>query len=178
MMCSLRCRAGDQLAFAQLYRAVQPGLRRYAAVLVGQDADDVTGEAWLQIARDLRRFKGGPDDFRAWSARIVRTRAMDSLRRDARRPLTDLSDDVLVDVASTSDTEAAVLEHLTTARAGRLIAELPREQAEAVMLRAVVGLDVRAAAEILGKTPAAVRVSTHRGLRRLARRLRSTPAAR
>ncbi len=165
-------RAGDQLAFAQLYRAVQPGLRRYAAVLVGQEADDVTAEAWLHIARDLRRFEGGPDDFRAWSARIVRNRAMDSLRRAARRPVAELTDEVLVDAASTSDTEAAVLEHLTTEHASRLIAELPREQAEAVMLRAVVGLDARTAGAILGKSAAAVRVSTHRGLRRLATRLR------
>lgn len=165
--------AGDQIAFAHLYRAVQPGLRRYAAVLVGQDADDVTGEAWLQIARDLRRFQGGPDDFRAWAARIVRNRAMDSLRHAARRPVAEVSDDVLVEAAGTSDTEAAVLEHLTTERASRLIAELPRDQAEAVMLRAVIGLDARTAGEILGKSAAAIRVSTHRGLRRLATQLRS-----
>lgn len=165
--------AGDQVAFAQLYRAVQPGLRRYATVLVGQEADDVTGEAWLQIARDLRRFEGGPDDFRAWAARIVRNRAMDSLRHAARRPVAEVTDDVLVDAAGTSDTEAAVLEHLTTERAGRLIAELPRDQAEAVMLRAVIGLDARTAGEILGKSAAAIRVSTHRGLRRLATQLRA-----
>ena len=170
-------RSGDQLAFAQLYRAVQPGLRRYAAVLVGQEADDVTAEAWLHIARDLRQFEGGPDDFRAWSARIVRNRAMDSLRHAARRPVAELSDEVLVDAASSSDTEAAVLEHLTTERASRLIADLPREQAEAVMLRAVVGLDARTAGLILGKSAAAVRVSTHRGLRRLATQLRAARRA-
>ena len=44
-----------------------------------------------------------------------------------------------------------------------------RDQAEAVLLRAVVGLDAATAAEVLGKRPGAVRVAAHRGLRRLAR---------
>ncbi|HEX3592520.1 MAG TPA: hypothetical protein VHV74_23100, partial [Pseudonocardiaceae bacterium] len=42
---------GDERAFRVLYRAVQPRLLRYLRVLVGQDAEDVASEAWLQIAR-------------------------------------------------------------------------------------------------------------------------------
>jgi RNA polymerase sigma-70 factor, ECF subfamily len=49
-----------------------------------------------------------------------------------------------------------------------LIAALPREQAEIIMLRVVAGLDTSAVARILGKRPGAVRVSAHRALRRLA----------
>jgi RNA polymerase sigma-70 factor (ECF subfamily) len=51
-----------------------------------------------------------------------------------------------------------------------MIRTLPRGQAEALMLRLVVGLDARAAAQVLGKRPGAVRVATMRGLRRLAAR--------
>jgi RNA polymerase sigma-70 factor (ECF subfamily) len=54
---------------------------------------------------------------------------------------------------------------------------LPIDQAEAVMLRAVLGLDVAAAAKVLSKRPGAVRMAAHRGLRRLAERLRSDAAA-
>src|SRR5579885_3861705 len=43
---------GDEGAFRVLYRAVQPGLLRYLRALVGEDAEDVASEAWLQIARD------------------------------------------------------------------------------------------------------------------------------
>jgi RNA polymerase sigma-70 factor (ECF subfamily) len=56
-----------------------------------------------------------------------------------------------------------VVEHTDTDWAVRLIATLPREQAEAVMLRVVAGLDVADAARVLGKRPGAIR-----GLRRLA----------
>jgi RNA polymerase sigma-70 factor (ECF subfamily) len=45
---------------------------------------------------------------------------------------------------------------------------LPRDQAEAVMLRVVAGLDATHAAQVLGKRPGAVRVAAMRGLRRLA----------
>jgi RNA polymerase sigma-70 factor, ECF subfamily len=36
------------------------------------------------------------------------------------------------------------------------------------MLRVVAGLDTKAVAELLGRSPGAVRVAAHRGLRRLA----------
>ena len=49
-----------------------------------------------------------------------------------------------------------------------LIATLPPDQAEAVLLRVVVGLDATAAGQVLGKRSGAVRTAAHRGLRRLA----------
>ena len=49
-----------------------------------------------------------------------------------------------------------------------LIASLPRDQAEIIMLRVVAGLDARDVARIMGKSSGAVRVAAHRGLRRLA----------
>jgi RNA polymerase sigma-70 factor (ECF subfamily) len=77
-----------------------------------------------------------------------------------------------LDRPGTDDTAGAALERLHTAQAVALVATLPREQAEAVMLRAVVGLDAVTAAQVLGKRPTAVRVASHRGLRRLAAALR------
>jgi RNA polymerase sigma-70 factor (ECF subfamily) len=55
------------------------------------------------------------------------------------------------------------------------VSELPPEQAEAVRLRVMAGLDTDQVAEIMGKQPGNVRVLSHRGLRNLARRL--TPAS-
>jgi RNA polymerase sigma-70 factor (ECF subfamily) len=167
-----RAAAGDEAAFATLYRDLNPRLLRYATSLVGSDADDVTSEAWLQIVRDLPAFAGDLDGFRGWSARIVRNRAMDLLRAGARRPAVPLPSDG-PDPVAPDDTAGAALAQLGTARALQLIASLPAEQSEAVMLRAVVGLDARGAGEILGKSAGAVRVASHRGLRRLAKVLRS-----
>ncbi len=166
---------GDHVAFAVLYRDVQPRLRRYAWTLVGQDAEDVTAEAWLQIARDLRGFVGDLDAFRGWTARIVRNRAFDHLRAAARRPaqLTDLES--LLD-SPTTDSAIVALDTMSTRHALELIAALPREQAEAVLLRAVVGLDSTTAGEVLGKSATAVRVAAHRGLKTLGKRLAAADA--
>jgi RNA polymerase sigma-70 factor, ECF subfamily len=161
-------RAGDHAGFADLYRETQPRLLRYAASLVGQDAEDVTAEAWLQIARDLPRFSGDVMGFRGWTATIVRNRSFDHLRSMARRPTTPL-EEYFLDRPSDRDTEGAAAENLTTAAALKLIATLPPDQAEAVLLRTVIGLDAPAAAAILGKRPGAVRVAAHRGLKALAR---------
>src|SRR3712207_7709708 len=51
--------------YTTLFRS-QPRLLRYATALVGADAEDVTAEAWLQVARDLRDFRGDLDGFRGW----------------------------------------------------------------------------------------------------------------
>ncbi|CAL9303982.1 sigma factor-like helix-turn-helix DNA-binding protein [Streptomyces sp. SudanB25_2051] len=59
-------------------------------------------------------------------------------------------------------------EALATGHTMDLIAQLPQDQAEAVILRVVVGLDAKSAAEALGKRPGAVRTAAHRGLKRLA----------
>ena len=48
-----------------------------------------------------------------------------------------------------------------------LIGTLPPDQAEAVLLRAVLGLDAATAGQVLGKRPGAVRTAASRGLRTL-----------
>ncbi|MDT4915611.1 MAG: polymerase sigma-70 factor, subfamily [Pseudonocardiales bacterium] len=170
----LAARAGNPVAFEAVYRALAPRLVRYARGLVGQDADDVAAEAWLQIVRDLGRFHGDWDAFRGWAARILRNRAIDHLRAQSRRPMGAAPIEAVLELAGPEDTARAAEESLSTARAVELIATLPPDQAEAVLLRAVVGLDAKGAAAVLGKRPGAVRVAAHRGLKTLAARLESS----
>jgi RNA polymerase sigma-70 factor (ECF subfamily) len=168
---------GDEAGFVALYRDVQPRLLRYATVLVGRDgAEDVTAEAWLQISRDLHRFAGDLDRFRGWAATIVHHRAMDLCRANARRPTpVFVPDDDPHEPLGTCDSAMTALEALSTDTALAVIAALPREQAQAVLLRAVVGLDARTAGEVLGKRAGAVRVAAHRGLKKLARQVKYHP---
>ncbi|WP_218177748.1 RNA polymerase sigma factor [Amycolatopsis australiensis] len=166
-----RAQRGDEDAFRVLYRAIQPGLCRYLRVLVGQDAEDVASEAWLQITRDLASFRGDADGFRAWTATIARHRALDHLRRQRRRPVAEAPAEWFPERPAPDDTAGAAIEAAATEAALALIATLPRDQAEAVVLRAVLGLDAKAAAAVLGKRPGAVRTAAYRGLRTLADRL-------
>ncbi|MGV9554166.1 RNA polymerase sigma factor [Streptomyces sp. NPDC003401] len=166
-----RAQDGDEAAFAVAYRIVQPGLLGYLRGIVGDDAEDVASDAWLEIARDLGRFKGDGAGFRGWTATIARHRALDHLRRLRVRPRAATLEQDVLDLPGRHDTHEQVVESLSTERALELVRELPRDQAEAVLLRVVVGLDGPAAARVLGKRPGAVRTAAHRGLKRLARRL-------
>ncbi|MEU6479511.1 RNA polymerase sigma factor [Streptomyces sp. NPDC047017] len=166
-----RAQAGDEGAFAVAYRMVQPGLLGYLRGIVGEEAEDVASDAWLEIARDLGRFRGDGAGFRGWTAVIARHRALDHLRRRRVRPRAAALEPHVLDLPGPQDTHEQALESLSTARALDLIRGLPRDQAEAVLLRVVVGLDGPAAARVLGKRPGAVRTAAHRGLRRLAARL-------
>ena len=162
---------GDPEAFRVLYRDTQPRVLRYLHALVGDDAEDVASETWLQVARDLAEFAGDADGFRGWVATIARHRAIDHQRFRGRRPATPVPAEDLAYLAAADDTAARALDSVATDAAVRLIATLPPDQAEAVLLRVVVGLDAQAAAAVLGKRPGAVRMAAHRGLRALARRL-------
>lgn len=150
-----------------LWRRMQPPLLRYLRVLTVEDAEDVAAETWLHVARDLSNFRGDGTSFRVWLFRIARNRAMDDRRRCARRR-EDLYDTTPESSATAEDAAADAMEALETAWAVRMIAALPRDQAEAVMLRVVGGLDVAQTAAVLGKRPGAVRIAALRGLRRLA----------
>ena len=166
-----RAQEGDETAFAVAYRLVQPGLLGYLRGLVGDDAEDVASDAWLEIARDLGRFKGDGAGFRGWTATIARHRALDHLRRQKVRPRSSALEQDVLELPAAHTTHDQALESISTARALELVRGLPRDQAEAVLLRVVVGLDGPAAARVLGKRPGAVRTAAYRGLRRLARQL-------
>ncbi|MDQ0750840.1 RNA polymerase sigma factor (sigma-70 family) [Streptomyces africanus] len=166
-----RAQDGDEAAFAVAYRIVQPGLLGYLRGLVGDDAEDVASDAWLEIARDLGRFKGDGAGFRGWTATIARHRALDHLRRRRVRPRPSALEQDVLDLPGPHSTHDQALEAMSTEQALRLVGGLPQDQAEAVLLRVVVGLDGPAAARVLGKRPGAVRTAAYRGLKRLATRL-------
>ena len=165
---------GDDDAFRVLYRTVQPGLLRYLWVQVGGAAEDVASETWLQVARDLRKFRGDAAGFRGWVATIARHRAVDHVRHQRRLPPADGLLEEVAQLQAADDTAGSAIDAVSTRAALALIARLPRDQAEAVLLRAVMGLDAKTAAKVLGKRAGAVRTAAYRGLHGLAGYLEDT----
>ena len=162
-----RAQSGDEAGFLELWQQLQPRLLRYLRILNCTDADDVASETWLQVVRDLPKFRGGDEDFRRWLFTVGRHRAIDDARARKRRPTIPMPETIAA-VADDDLVEDQVLHSLSVRKAVRLLAALPVEQAEAVALRVLAGLDTSAVAGILGKSPGAVRVALHRGLRTLA----------
>jgi RNA polymerase sigma-70 factor, ECF subfamily len=169
-----RAQRGDAEAFRLLYRDLQPRLLRYLHVLAGQDAEDIASETWLHVTRDLSGFTGSYDGFRGWAATIARHRALDHRRRTNRKPALPVPAEDLASwpaTGQTADTAARAIDAVATENAIALIATLPPDQAEAVLLRAVLGLDATTAGNVLGKRPGAIRTAASRGLRTLHRKL-------
>ena len=161
-------RAGDEAGFLVLWEALQPRLLRYLRVIGCDDVDDVAGETWLQVVRDLRKFKkDSADEFRAWLFTIARHRAIDAAR--SRRRLRDkmLADALNPPTTTGNPVEDEVFHELSTRQAIAMVAGLSKDQAEVVALRVIAGLDTDAVARMLRKSPGAVRVALHRGLRAL-----------
>ena len=148
---------GDEAAFRVLYRSLHPQLLCYAQGLLGPAlAADAQSRSWEYIARNLAKFQGDGADFRGWCALVVRTRALEHpSRKDRRRP--------------DGDESALPAERILS-----LIAQLPPEQAEALLLLVMVGLDIRQTAAVLGRRARTVRTAAHRGLRGLAKLLEDT----
>ena len=162
-----RASAGDEAGFLQLWRALQPPLLRFLRVIGCDDPDDVASETWLQVVRDLPRFSGAEEDFRRWLFTIGRHRAIDAARARSRRPVTPVSTGMEI-LADRQLVEDQVLDGMSVQRAVALLAGLSRDQAEAVALRVIAGLETPDVARILGKSAGAVRVALHRGLKTLA----------
>ena len=155
-------------AFSELWRDANPALLRYLRVIAPEAAEDIAADTWVQVVRGLAAFRGDEAAWRAWLFTIARHRAIDEGRRRSRRPVVSVPE--LADVTSPDNPDPAdlVLEKLSTEAAVALIATLPRFQAEVILLRVVAGLDTPAVARLVGRSPGAVRVAAHRGLRRLA----------
>jgi RNA polymerase sigma-70 factor (ECF subfamily) len=135
-----RAQSGDDAGFLELWRQLQPRLLRYLRVLNCSDADDVASETWLQVVRDLPTFRGGDEDFRRWLFTVGRHRAIDDARARLRRPTIPMPD-TIAGVADDDVVEDQVLHALSVKQAVTLLGALPADQADAVALRVLAGLD-------------------------------------
>jgi RNA polymerase sigma-70 factor (ECF subfamily) len=168
---------GGEWAVAVLYRWLHPALLGYLRGRAGADAEDLASETWLAVARGLGSFSGDEAAFRSWVFTIAHRRLVDHHRASARRPrarsLTRAEgDEGPVELPASDDPAGDVLAALAADDAvRRIVAVLPKDQADIVLLRVVAGLPVEDVAAITGRRPGTVRVLQHRALRRLADRL-------
>jgi RNA polymerase sigma-70 factor, ECF subfamily len=157
---------GNEAAFSQLWRDTNPALIRYLRVMAPEAAEDVAADTWVTVLRGLTGFRGDEQAWRAWVFTVSRRRVIDQRRRAARRPTAPLAELRTEPLAPDAADEA--IERLGTRAALAMLTELPPLQAEVILLRVVAGLDTDVVARLVNRSPGAVRVAAHRGLRRLA----------
>ncbi|MGH2695177.1 MAG: RNA polymerase sigma factor [Actinomycetota bacterium] len=71
-------RLGAEWAWGALYDDLAPAVTGYLRARGAPEPDDLTGEVFLQIVRDLRGFSGNEREFRSWVFTITHHRLLDT----------------------------------------------------------------------------------------------------
>ena len=158
-------RTGAEWAWTGIYRDLAPAVLGYLRARRAHEPEDLTGEVFLQVVRDLPRFHGGESEFRAWVFVIAHHRLQDHRRQRARRP--EPGEFVDVGAMTGGDAEDDALRSIATGRVYELCARLAPDQRDVLLLRIVGDLTVDDVAAALGKTSGAVKALQRRGFEAL-----------
>jgi RNA polymerase sigma-70 factor (ECF subfamily) len=158
------------LTAGDAYRALAPHVLAYLRAQRVGDPEDILGEVFLQVARDIKRFEGDAAGLRRWVFAIAHNRVLDARRRQARRPQISHGD---VPERSDGTPLPEALDPVLLAA----LASLTADQREVVLLRFVADLSLEDVAKLTKRNVGAVKALQHRGLENLGRILPSADGA-
>jgi RNA polymerase sigma-70 factor (ECF subfamily) len=145
---------------ARAYDELAAPVLGYLRALGVSDADDVLGEVFLQVVRDIGRFRGNDAALRRWVFSIAHNRAIDAHRRARRRPTSRPEPPTVPPPGEPFDAELL-----------HALARLSADQREVVVLRFVADLSLESVAHITDRTVGAVKALQHRAIEHLSRSL-------
>ncbi|GAA0926783.1 sigma-70 family RNA polymerase sigma factor [Nonomuraea longicatena] len=163
--------AGDRSAIESLLGELRPMVVRYCRARLGRVsgqyhiADDVAQEVCIAVLSALPRYRDMGRPFASFVFGIASHKVADALRSSVRSavPTQDLPDGP----DDGPGPEETVVRYIEVEHARRLLARLPANQRELLLLRVVSGLSAEETGNVLGMSPGAVRVAQHRALARL-----------
>src|ERR1700754_103644 len=162
---------GDRSAIESLIGEVRPMIVRYCRARLGRVsgqyhiADDVAQEVCIAVLSALPRYRDMGRPFASFVFGIASHKIADALRSAIRSavPTQDLPDGP----DQGPGPEETVVRYIEVEHARRLLARLPDNQRELLLMRVVSGLSAEETGNVLGMSPGAVRVAQHRALARL-----------
>jgi RNA polymerase sigma-70 factor (ECF subfamily) len=162
---------GQPAAIETLLRQIRPMVVRYCRSRLTRisghyhAADDVAQEVCIAVVSALPRYQDMGRPFASFVFGIASHKVADAMRSAARLaiPTEDLPDGP-DDRPGPEETAVAYLE---AERARALLARLPVNQRELLVLRVLSGLSAEETGHALGMSAGAVRVAQHRALARL-----------
>ncbi len=165
--------AGDARAHRALLSALRPVLQRYFARkgVTNADVDDLVQMTLIAVHERGDTYDPAKP-FAPWLYAIARYKMIDQFRRRRSQPsLADIGLENVNEIADGHDFGAALAARLDIET---LLATLPNKQAAAVRAIRIEGLSVAETAAREGLSPSDVKISVHRGLKALAKRLFGT----
>lgn len=164
-------RAGSDDAWARIYRGLAPGVLGYLRARGAPDPEDLLGEVFLQVVRDVSRFDGSGPAFKAWVFKIARNRLVDDGRARSRRP--EPSPQAEAEAIPGGHVEDEAVRNVTDGAVRAVIERLSPDQRDVLLLRILGGLTVSEVALALSRREGAVKALQHRGLASLRREISS-----
>lgn len=165
-------RGGEERAWSTIYRALAPVVLGYLRGLRAREPEDLAGEVFVQVVRDLHRFEGGGAEFRAWVLTIAHHRFLDERRRLGRRPCDAVAEVPEPEVrGSARQTEEEAFMELARERVTELIGRLSPDQRAVLLLRILGDFTIEEVSRVVGKRPGAVKALQRRALASLEREL-------
>ena len=162
---------GQPTAIDTLLQQIRPMVVRYCRARLSRitghyhAADDVAQEVCIAVLSALPRYQDMGRPFASFVFGIASHKVADAMRSAARLaiPTEDLPDGP----DDRPGPEETVVAYLEAERARALLAKLPVNQRELLVLRLLSGLTAEETGRVLGMSPGAVRVAQHRALARL-----------
>ncbi len=152
-------------SFRELYELNRLSVFRYIYALTGgsqADAEDLTAETFLRAWKARHQFHGEMNSAIGWLLGIAKRLVIDDYRRTVRATRT-----LSPDLDHESTPEQAAIQGEQQQILLRLVADLPDEQREIVVLRYLLGWRVSDIAQHMGASENKVSVSLHRTLSKL-----------
>lgn len=172
-----QAQCGDRDAVAQLYQEYAQAIYRYIVhrVPTVADAEDLTAEVFVKMVEGLSQYRVTDIPFEAWLYRIAAARIADHYRRHARRPETDLSDDM---PGYEPLVEEQILHQQELGSLQDAMRQLSDEQQSVLILRFVERKSHEEVGRIINKSLSAVKTIQYRALVELAELMGSEKAVR
>jgi RNA polymerase sigma-70 factor, ECF subfamily len=162
---------GLEWAWAELYREYAPALLRFLRSQGAADPEDLLGDCFVQLLRNLADFSGDEAGFRAWTFTVARSRLIDSWRKAARHPVMPVADPSAEHGAARHVSGPADEGLLVDAGVAEILERLTPEQRAVITLRFVDRFSLAETAEILQRSEGSVKLLQHRAIRTLRREL-------
>lgn len=168
-------RLGADWAWTVIYRDYSSAVLRYLKGQGAPDPEDLLGEVFLQMVRNLGAFEGTERGFRTWVFMIAHNRLVDGRRRAARGRLDHVPHDELAVAAGSGDCEDDAMSRVDYEAVVTILKRLTPSQRDVLFLRLLARLTVEEVAAVVGKRPGAVKALQARGLATVRREMSKRP---